>query len=494
MSNLSELLPSGGGQNVVEFTASGAVASGKPVILNSDGTVTEVAESTISENLGSDTVFESANVNYMGTAYHSVQNRVVVTYRDVGNSNYATTVAGEISGTTITFGTPTVVASENSAYQNVTYHTEQDVLVFIFRGNSNWMKAKAATLSDTTFSFGSDITLTTNSTDFLSSDYDSAQNAVVTCFTTGPLGDYLQAVAVSASGTTLSAGSVVTLDSNTCANVALDYNVAKAAHTVVFRRNAGGFTMRARAFTVSGTTVTNGNQIEVAAGDSRPGTPRGIIYHAAISKCVAIYRNNSDSDGKAVCIDVISGDTPQAFTAATFESSFDVNETNMSIGSFAKSGSEKIVITYNSNTSNDGYVISGSISGTTITFDTALAIQAGGTTYNNITFDSTANQMAIVYRDLANSNYGTANTYNPEYISTNLTAASFIGLASAAISDTATGDINVKGGINEAQTGLTIGSDYYVQTDGTLGTAADDPSVKVGQAITATTINMMDLT
>ena len=118
MSNLSELLPSGGGQNNVEFTASGAVSSGKPVILNSDGTVTEVAESTTSENLGSDTVFESANVNYMGAAYHSVQNRVVVTYRDVANSNYATTVAGEISGTTITFGTPTVVASENSAIRS----------------------------------------------------------------------------------------------------------------------------------------------------------------------------------------------------------------------------------------------------------------------------------------------------------------------------------------------------------------------------------------
>jgi hypothetical protein len=46
-----------------------------------------------------------------------------------------------------------------------------------------------------------------------------------------------------------------------------------------------------------------------------------------------------------------------------------------------------------------------------------------------------------------------------------------------------------------AQSGVfAIGSDYYVQTDGTLATTADDPSVKVGQAISATTINMMDLT
>ena len=51
MSNLSELLPSGGGQNVVEFTASGTVASGKPVILNTNGTVTQVAESTVSSTL-----------------------------------------------------------------------------------------------------------------------------------------------------------------------------------------------------------------------------------------------------------------------------------------------------------------------------------------------------------------------------------------------------------------------------------------------------------
>ena len=70
----------------------------------------------------------------------------------------------------------------------------------------------------------------------------------------------------------------------------------------------------------------------------------------------------------------------------------------------------------------------------------------------------------------------------------------FIGLAADAISDTATGNINVKGGINEAQSSLTIGSDYYVQSDGTISTTSTSPAVKIGQAITATTINMMDLT
>ena len=68
----------------------------------------------------------------------------------------------------------------------------------------------------------------------------------------------------------------------------------------------------------------------------------------------------------------------------------------------------------------------------------------------------------------------------------------FIGITSSAIADTATGAVNVYGSINNKQSGLTIGSDYYVQDDGSLSTTVS--SVKVGKAISATTINMMDLT
>ena len=39
MSNLSELLPTGGGQNAVDFVATGTLASGQAVILKTDGTV-----------------------------------------------------------------------------------------------------------------------------------------------------------------------------------------------------------------------------------------------------------------------------------------------------------------------------------------------------------------------------------------------------------------------------------------------------------------------
>ena len=48
------------------------------------------------------------------------------------------------------------------------------------------------------------------------------------------------------------------------------------------------------------------------------------------------------------------------------------------------------------------------------------------------------------------------------------------------------------GGINAQQTSLVIGSKYYVQDNGTLGTTVT--STFAGQAVSATTLNIRDLT
>ena len=47
MSNLSELLPTGGGQNSVDFVATGTLASGQTVALKTDGTVEAVATTSV---------------------------------------------------------------------------------------------------------------------------------------------------------------------------------------------------------------------------------------------------------------------------------------------------------------------------------------------------------------------------------------------------------------------------------------------------------------
>ena len=62
MSNLSDLLPAGGGAKVITATASGNLATGQTVVLNANGTVSEVSGQ--SESVGSEVVFETAQSYY----------------------------------------------------------------------------------------------------------------------------------------------------------------------------------------------------------------------------------------------------------------------------------------------------------------------------------------------------------------------------------------------------------------------------------------------
>ena len=70
--------------------------------------------------------------------------------------------------------------------------------------------------------------------------------------------------------------------------------------------------------------------------------------------------------------------------------------------------------------------------------------------------------------------------------STNLTSENYIGISDGAYSNGQTATVQIIGAVDDAQSSLTPGQSYYVQTDGTLSTTADSPSVFAGTAIAAT--------
>ena len=63
-----------------------------------------------------------------------------------------------------------------------------------------------------------------------------------------------------------------------------------------------------------------------------------------------------------------------------------------------------------------------------------------------------------------------------------------IGVATETIADGASGAISVIGGIDNNQTGLTANQTYYLVSDGSLNSTADDNNVKYGYSISATEI------
>ena len=122
----------------VRAVASGALPNGKPVIINADGTVSVVdAEEGA---VGSPVVFESVYSDDMSATFDSSSNKVVIAYRDGGNSSYGTAIVGTVSGTSISFGTAVVFESAGSYDISATFDSSSNKVVIAYTdiGNSSY--------------------------------------------------------------------------------------------------------------------------------------------------------------------------------------------------------------------------------------------------------------------------------------------------------------------------------------------------------------------
>ena len=107
MTNLSELLPSGGGAKEFSAVASGTLASGQVVILKSDGKVEAVG--TDPASLG--TAVSPFGGNQGPTLCKLTDTTFLLTGRDSTNSYNATTAIGTVSNGSISFGTNAAISA-----------------------------------------------------------------------------------------------------------------------------------------------------------------------------------------------------------------------------------------------------------------------------------------------------------------------------------------------------------------------------------------------
>jgi urease beta subunit len=222
--------------------------------------------------------------------------------------------------------------------------------------------------------------------------------------------------------------------------------------------------------TVSGTSISFGT---------------ATVFESAISNYISVtsisatqvvigYNDGGNSSYSTAIVGTISGTSISFGTATVFESasSYYISVTPIS--------ATQVVIGYNDGGNSDyGTAIVGTISGTSISFGTATVFESAASNHISVTPIS-ATQVVIGYNDGGNSGYGTAITYNLP----STDSADFIGITAEAIADAATGTVTLLGGVNSSQSGLTIGTDYYVANDGTLTTTAN--SVPAGKAVSAT--------
>lgn len=464
----------------VRAVASGALANGDTVIVNADGTVSVVSVSV-------PVVFDASQSYNMDATFDSNSNKVVIAYRDDGNSNYGTAIVGTVdaSDNSISFGTPVVYNSGYTTYSAATFDSSSNKIVIAYsdNGNNNYGTAVVGTVSGTSISFGSEVVFkSSDAVAHIASTFDSSSNKVVIAYARAP-GEVGYAIVGTVSGTSISFGSETNFrPTANSTDISIVYDVNSGKVVIVYTDQGNSQYGTAVVGTVSGTAISFGTPVIYNSGSS---LYNSIVYDSNAQKVVIAYRNVGNSSYGTAIVGTVSGTSISFGTAAVFESATSDFPTTT-----FDSNSNKVVIAYRDvGNSNYGTFVKGTVSGTSISFDTPSVFNAGTTGSNDgITsvFDSNLNRNVIAYNDSGDGIKGKAIVFQNSL--TNFTSENFIGFADGAYADTQSAVINTTCSVDRNQTSLTAGQKYYVQTNGSLGTTAADPSVEAGTAISATEI------
>lgn len=88
----------------VRAVADAAIAVGKPVVVNSDGTVSEVNDSSVPQEIGTPVTFQPYFQEDMAVAFDASTGKFVLAYKDFNDSSRGKAIVGTISGTSVSFG------------------------------------------------------------------------------------------------------------------------------------------------------------------------------------------------------------------------------------------------------------------------------------------------------------------------------------------------------------------------------------------------------
>jgi hypothetical protein len=435
--------------NFVGIADAGISTSATGTIVVQGGTVTganAILPPVIS--FGSAAVYESATITYQDATFDSNTNRVVIAYTDNGNSNYGTAIVGTVSGTSISYGTPVVFESATSSYIATTFDSNENKVVIAYRddANSDYGTAIVGTVTGggtNSISFGTPVVFETANSTYNSATFDSDSNKVVISYADGGNSGHGTAIVGTVSGTAISFGTAVVFEAANSLWVSSAFDSDANKVVISYQDNGNSNHGTGIVGTVSGTAISFGTAVVYEAASTEA---TGCGFDSNSNKVVIAYRDSPNSDRGTAIVGTVSGTSISYGTAVVYNSHGYTNYSSVTFDSNANN----VVIAYQGGASPSGSASVGTVSGTAISFGTAVVFNSAHAPYTTSTFDSNSNKTVIAFQDDGNSSYGTG----------------------------------IVGTIEDGT--FTIGSKYYVQNDGTISTVSS--SVNAGLAISTTSL------
>ena len=476
-SSSTEILVKGTDPNQpsTDMIATGELSDGSMVMVNTDGTVSVVKINPEAESFGPASSFTNDLYasNELASIYDPATKKVIVAYqRDSSRAGMA--VVGTVSGGDITFGTPAAFQTNVTEVSFVNLSMDQDSgkVLFVYRlnvsGNLNGC-AIVGTISGDSISFtGATSTFNTSRTDNIAVSYDESSKKHLISYADFGNSEFANVVVATVSGNSVSFSSPTVFNSSQVRNqMTSTYNPVSNLHVVGYV-NSGSTTVLAIQYE-TGTLSFASPVIHLPAAVNRMSS----IYDTASGKVVLVYQNDNNGDfGTAVTIDAtmsgVSFGPAVVFNNASTRPKVTYNTSN-----------NEILISYTTASSPQSIqVITGTVTGDVITFGTPELIEEGSYSKVVSAYDVESGNAVVFYPEGSN---GTARVFTGK--ASNLTATNFIGVSDGDYADGETATVQLRGAVDDAQSGLTPDATYYVQGDGSINTTVDDPSVLAGTAI-----------
>jgi hypothetical protein len=485
----------------VTGTANGAIAAGKPVIANADGSISQARyDYTVLspyQYTDYDQGISGYDMSWTKVGYDSTNNQLLYFWKSTQQSNRGNltigTPTGATTGTNVTLGSNQELVTQVGDTGDIVWSKTSALGVAIYSYGSG-IFVKAFTSDGTTITKGTELNICGNGSSLyptISWD-ESSDKFLVVVGDNADNSNYAEAYVVSHSGTTLTKGSAVTVKLSQAKHADLAYDSDNNRHLLTYSHQQDSDKLCGRIITVSGTVPTVHAETKLTSVTSLYNTRA--TYIPGSGKFVTVYGRNS-SFGYAR---VVSVDGSNAITFGTESSAIPggmsgSNYGNMELATTYDAGLGKVVVGYvdYTNMAASYVVVTTDTSANTITSFSSQAYVRGNSG------NSQSRDVSVVYAPhwqmnafTARRGTGGVNTvyWNLTTTSrtTNITGENYLGLANASYTNGQTASIRVTGATQDSQSGLTPGQNYFVQNDGTLGLTAASPKVYAGTAVSST--------
>ena len=481
-----------------QATASGAIANGKIIVLNSDATVSAAATTLVSNNVGSAIEISSAS-NMLNSVWIS-DTTIVIVWSAANDPKYTYMAAGTVSGTSITYGTTVQIDDVRGYTAGLIWDKSVNAGV-VFIGDSWNAESKyyGFTVSGNTVSPRA----------HASSGYlqDSGEKRCIRAASNGKGGFafvYITSngyIATKAGTLNSSADISVGGNSNTWSGYNADSSqYGKATCDIAYNPDLGTATSSSfGVFAITNSQAGNGAILSDVNDGGTSHTLNGftglvslvhdpgiaLTYNTEFNCFYSVYRVGSSNYSRTWTAQS-NGTSVQDLASLLVEGA---NVSSDYYGVDYSPTTKKAYITLTTGSKIQAYEISFA-SNSSITASSLQPLTAANTDTKRTAMaaNNTEGKVYVAVSDPSSPFYIKSHIWQTEMITTNVTANNFLGFSAAAYTNGQTVTIKTVGNVDANQTGLTTASKYYVTNRGELSLTADDPSVYAGLALNSTSI------